>query len=72
MEQAKNSQGNLDADVRAEANNTYWTRTAWQERGLAVGQVVCDHTRTITQPPRTGAETVVRHRMAFRRQKSCG
>ena len=33
-EQAKNSQGNLDADVLAEANNTYWTRTAWQERGL--------------------------------------
>ena len=27
-EQAKNSQGNLDADVLAEANNTYWTRTA--------------------------------------------
>ena len=26
--------GNLDADVLAEANNTYWTRTAWQERGL--------------------------------------
>jgi hypothetical protein len=34
VEQAKNSQGNLDADVLAEANNTYWTRTAWQERGL--------------------------------------
>jgi hypothetical protein len=26
VEQAKNSQGNLDADVMAEANNTYWTR----------------------------------------------
>jgi hypothetical protein len=34
VEQAKNSQGNLAADVLAEANNTYWTRTAWQERGL--------------------------------------
>ena len=34
VEQAKSSQGNLDADVLAEANNTYWTRTAWQERGL--------------------------------------
>jgi hypothetical protein len=34
VEQAKNSDGNLDADVLAEANNTYWTRTAWQERGV--------------------------------------
>ena len=25
--------GNLGADVLAEANNTYWTRTAWRERG---------------------------------------
>jgi hypothetical protein len=33
VEQAKNSQGNRGADVMAEANNTYWTRTAWQERG---------------------------------------
>jgi len=33
-EQAQNSQGNLGADVLAEANNTYWTRTAWQERDL--------------------------------------
>jgi hypothetical protein len=33
-EQARNSQGNLHADVLAEANNTYWTRTAWLERDL--------------------------------------
>jgi hypothetical protein len=33
-EQAQNSRGNLHADVLAEANNTYWTRTAWRERGL--------------------------------------
>jgi hypothetical protein len=33
-EQAKNSEGNLGADVLAEANNTYWTRTAWHERNL--------------------------------------
>jgi hypothetical protein len=33
-EQATNSEGNLGADVLAEANNTYWTRTAWQERGM--------------------------------------
>jgi quinol monooxygenase YgiN len=34
VEQAQNSPGNLAADVLAEANNTYWTRTAWQERAL--------------------------------------
>jgi heme-degrading monooxygenase HmoA len=33
VEQATNSDGNLGADVLAEANNTYWTRTVWQERG---------------------------------------
>ncbi len=31
-ELAQNSKGNLGADVLAEANNTYWTRTAWQGR----------------------------------------
>lgn len=34
VEQAQNSVGNLGADVLAEANNTYWTRTVWQERHL--------------------------------------
>jgi hypothetical protein len=34
VEQAQSSQGNLNADVLAEANNTYWTRTAWQDRDL--------------------------------------
>lgn len=33
-EQAQNSEGNLGADVLAEANNTFWTGTAWQEREL--------------------------------------
>jgi quinol monooxygenase YgiN len=33
-EQAQKSEGNLGADVLAEANNTYWTRTAWQDRGV--------------------------------------
>jgi hypothetical protein len=28
VEQATNSEGNLGADVLAEANNTFWTRTA--------------------------------------------
>jgi quinol monooxygenase YgiN len=32
VEQAQATEGNLSADVLAEANNTYWTRTAWQER----------------------------------------
>lgn len=34
VEQAQSSEGNLGADALAEANNTYWTRTAWRERGL--------------------------------------
>ena len=34
VEQATKSDGNLGADVLAEANNTYWTRTAWQGREL--------------------------------------
>ena len=32
-EQAQNSGGNLGADVLADADNVYWTRTAWQARG---------------------------------------
>jgi len=32
VEQATKSDGNLGADVLAEANNTYWTRTAWRGR----------------------------------------
>ena len=32
LEQAKNSTGNLGADVLADANNAWWTLTAWQER----------------------------------------
>jgi hypothetical protein len=33
VEQAQGSAGNLGADVLAEAHNTFWTRTAWQDRG---------------------------------------
>jgi heme-degrading monooxygenase HmoA len=33
VEQAQGSPGNLGADVLAEANNTYWTRTAWRDQG---------------------------------------
>ena len=32
-EQAENSDGNLGADVLADANNVFWTRSAWQARG---------------------------------------
>jgi Antibiotic biosynthesis monooxygenase len=32
-EQARNADGNLGADVLADANNVFWTRTAWQARG---------------------------------------
>lgn len=31
VEQASSSEGNLGADVLAEAKNTYWTRTCWQD-----------------------------------------
>jgi hypothetical protein len=33
VEQAQGTDGNLGADVLADANNVYWTRTAWQARG---------------------------------------
>jgi hypothetical protein len=39
VEQAQGTAGNLGADVLAEANNTYWTRTAWQGRA-AMGSFV--------------------------------
>ena len=32
LEQAKNSAGSLGADTLAEANNVWWTSTAWQDR----------------------------------------
>jgi len=32
MEQATSSEGNLGADVLADTNETYWTRTAWSDR----------------------------------------
>ena len=32
-EQAEHSDGNLGADVLADANNVFWTRTAWRARG---------------------------------------
>jgi heme-degrading monooxygenase HmoA len=39
VEQANSSSGNLGADVLADANHTYWTRTAWQGRDAMHGFV---------------------------------
>jgi hypothetical protein len=33
IEQAQNSAGNLGTDALAEANNTWWTVSSWQDRG---------------------------------------
>jgi len=38
-EQAQGSHGNLGASVLADANNTYWTLTAWQDRDAINGFV---------------------------------
>lgn len=32
LEQAKSADGNLGADVLADANNAWWTGTAWRDR----------------------------------------
>ena len=34
IEQAMKPEGNLGADALADANNAWWSVTAWQERGL--------------------------------------
>ena len=50
VEQAENSEGNLGADVLAEANNTYWTRTVWQDHDLMDAFVGSDpHLRTMSR-----------------------
>jgi hypothetical protein len=33
LAEAKKTEGNLGADALAEANNTWWTSSAWQDRG---------------------------------------
>jgi heme-degrading monooxygenase HmoA len=49
-EQAEHSEGNLGGDVLADANNTYWTRTAWQDRDLMNAFVGSDpHLRTMSR-----------------------
>jgi len=39
IEQAQQSQGNLGADALADANNAWWSVTAWQDRSLMQGFV---------------------------------
>jgi len=47
VEQAQAASGNLGADVLADAGNTYWTRTAWQERAAMHGFVGAQPHRSI-------------------------
>jgi quinol monooxygenase YgiN len=47
VEQAQGSSGNISADVLADANNTYWTRTTWQERGAMHAYVGAEPHRSI-------------------------
>jgi hypothetical protein len=50
VEQAANSEGNFGADVLADANNTYWTRTAWQKHDLMDAFVGSEpHLRTMSR-----------------------
>jgi hypothetical protein len=49
-EQANKSDGNAGSDVLADANNTFWTRTAWQERRLMDAFVGTEpHLRTMSR-----------------------
>jgi hypothetical protein len=47
VQQAKNSQGNLDADVMAEANNTYWDpyrlARAWPDERVRGQRTASEH-----------------------------
>jgi hypothetical protein len=47
IEQAQNSEGNLGVDALADANNAWWTATAWQERRLMHAYVGGDPHRGI-------------------------
>jgi hypothetical protein len=41
IEQAQKSEGNLGADALADANNAWWSVSAWQERRLMEAFVAC-------------------------------
>jgi hypothetical protein len=50
VEQAKHSHGNVAADVLADANFTFWTRTAWESREVMNGFVGSEpHRRTMVR-----------------------
>ena len=50
VEQAKHSHGNVAADVLADANSTFWTRTAWESREVMNGFVGSEpHRRTMVR-----------------------
>jgi hypothetical protein len=47
IEQAQKSEGNLGVDALADANNAWWTVTAWQERRLMHAYISRDPHRGI-------------------------
>ena len=51
IEQAQKSDGNLGADALADANNAWWTVTAWQERRLMRSYVRTEPHRSIAVAP---------------------
>lgn len=50
LEQAKNSDGSLGADALADANNAWWTVTAWRDRAPMLAFVSTEpHLSTMAQ-----------------------
>jgi heme-degrading monooxygenase HmoA len=46
LEQAQQAAGNLGSDVLADAHDTWWTVTAWQDRGPMRAYIQADPHRT--------------------------
>jgi hypothetical protein len=50
VEQATSTEGNIAADVLAEANNTYWTRSSWLDAEVMRSFMVIDpHLATMSR-----------------------
>jgi len=47
IEQAQKSEGNLGTDALADANNAWWTVTAWQDRRRMLSYVSTDPHRSV-------------------------
>jgi hypothetical protein len=47
IEQAQKAEGNLGTDALADANNVWWTVTAWQERRQMLAYVRTDPHRSV-------------------------